>query len=71
MLAYFERSGDVPMVVAANGLDEGSETELRKELEIDDDVPIVFCDVKERASSKRAVVELLRLSKDRVTEQVG
>ena len=61
VLGYFDKFGDIPRVVTANGLDKESETDLRKGLEIDDDVPIVFCDVSDRASSKRALVELLRL----------
>lgn len=71
VLAYFDKFGDVPRVVAASGFSEEDEGELRKGLEIDEDVPMVFCDVADRGSSKRALVELLKLSRAQVLQEAN
>lgn len=71
VLAYFEKYGDVPRVVAATGLREDSRAELREQLEIGDDVPIIFCDVKKRASAKVALAELLNLSRALATKEAS
>ncbi len=71
VLGYFEKYSDAPRVVAATDLADDQERELRKQLEIDDDVPIVFCDVKQRASAKTALIELLRASRELATKEAS
>lgn len=66
VLAYFDSFGDVPSVVAAHNLPAKVEKQLRKGLELEDQTPIVFCDVADRASSKKALVELLKQVKAQV-----
>ncbi len=63
VLSYFQSFGDVPRLVVAHKLAPDNESELRNGLEIEDDVPIVFCDVADKASSKKALVRLLKLSR--------
>lgn len=71
VLAYFEKFGDIPRVLAAAGPAGERQAELRKELEIDDDVPIVACDTSKRDSSKQAVAELLGLAQALVGTQTA
>lgn len=71
VLSYFEAFGDVPQVVVAHNLGSESEAELRRELEVDSEVPIVFCDVADKASAKRALVQLLKLSRSLIAANVN
>ena len=58
---YFERNG-MPFVVAVNCFDEArrypSET-MRSALNLTDDVPLLLCDARQRASSRDVLVALV------------
>ncbi|RJQ55965.1 MAG: hypothetical protein C4521_01195 [Actinobacteria bacterium] len=71
VLSYFESFGDLPRVVVAHDLPPESEAELREELEVDGEVPIVFCDVADKASAKKALSQLLRLSRSILSGDTG
>lgn len=61
-LGFFEKRG-VPYVVAVNRFDGSIEHELdevREALEIAEDIPLVSLDARDRASTKRALVELVK-----------
>ncbi len=58
---FFERRG-VPFVVAVNvfdGVQEYTEAEIRAALDLDPQVPTVFCDVRERASCREVLLALV------------
>ncbi|MEO3745500.1 ATP/GTP-binding protein [Plantactinospora sp. B5E13] len=59
---YFERRG-IPFVAAVNrfyGECLYTEEEIRSALELDPAVPLLWCDARDRASSKQALIELVR-----------
>ncbi|MEV4845121.1 ATP/GTP-binding protein [Micromonospora matsumotoense] len=59
---YFERRG-IPFVAAVNrfyGECPYTEDEIRAALELDETVPLLWCDARDRASSKQALIELVR-----------
>ncbi|MFJ6198976.1 GTP-binding protein [Micromonospora sp. NPDC092111] len=59
---YFERRG-IPFVAAVNrfyGECPYSEEEIRAALELDPSVPLLWCDARDRASSKQALIELVQ-----------
>ncbi|MBM7083399.1 GTP-binding protein [Micromonospora sp. WMMD734] len=59
---YFERRG-IPFVAAVNrffGECPYTEEEIRAALELDETVPLLWCDARDRASSKQALIELVR-----------
>ncbi|MEE6258731.1 GTP-binding protein [Plantactinospora sonchi] len=59
---YFERRG-IPFVAAVNrfyGECLYTEDEIRSALELDPAVPLLWCDARDRASSKQALIELVR-----------
>jgi signal recognition particle receptor subunit beta len=59
---YFERR-DIPFVAAVNrfyGECPYTEEEVRSALELDPAVPLLWCDARDRASSRQALVELVR-----------
>lgn len=59
---YFERRG-VPFIVAVNrffGECAYTADEIRAALELDSTVPLVWCDARERMSSKLALIGLVR-----------
>lgn len=59
---YFERRG-IPFVAAVNrffGECPYTEAEIRDALDLGPEVPIVWCDARERESSKQALVHLAR-----------
>ncbi|NMO50670.1 ATP-binding protein [Actinoplanes sp. TBRC 11911] len=59
---YFERRG-IPFVAAVNqffGKRDYSEREIREALELDADVPLVWCDARDRESSKLGLIALVR-----------
>jgi len=65
---YFERRG-IPFVAAVNrffGECLYTEEEIRSALELDPAVPLVFCDARDRASSKQALIELVRHAMSRL-----
>jgi signal recognition particle receptor subunit beta len=58
---FFE-SRAIPFVVAINCFDTADiyyDDEIRTALDLSDDVPIVLCDARDRASSKQVLVSLL------------
>jgi signal recognition particle receptor subunit beta len=66
---YFERRG-IPFVAAVNrffGQCAYSEAEIREALELSADVPLVWCDARDRQSSKLALISLVRHAMARVT----
>lgn len=69
VLAYFDKYGDMPRAVAASGLNPSTEADLREELQVDEEVPIVFCDAADRASAKQALVTLLGLSQSLIGKE--
>ncbi|MBF9131573.1 ATP/GTP-binding protein [Plantactinospora sp. S1510] len=59
---YFERRG-IPFVAAVNrffGECLYSEEEIRTALKLDPNVPLLWCDARDRSSSKKALIELVR-----------
>jgi uncharacterized protein len=59
---YFERRG-IPFVAAVNrffGECPYTEPEVRNALELGPEVPVVWCDARDRESSKQALVHLVR-----------
>jgi hypothetical protein len=58
----FRRMARVPFVVGLNradGLDEAEEANVRSRLDLEDDVPVVPCDVTDRESVKAVLLALL------------
>ncbi|CRK57441.1 Putative ATP/GTP-binding protein [Alloactinosynnema sp. L-07] len=66
---FFEHR-NIPFIVAVNGF-EGTwphtEAEVRQALDLDDGVPIVRCDVRERESSKDVLVELVQYTMNQLS----
>jgi uncharacterized protein len=61
---YFEQRG-TPFVVAVNCFDgaaQHSVEDVRVALDLDDDVPVMLCDVRRRASAKEVMVALVEHS---------
>jgi signal recognition particle receptor subunit beta len=66
---YFERRG-IPFVAAVNrffGQCAYSEEEIRDALELSAEVPLVWCDARDRQSSKLALISLVRHAMARVS----
>jgi signal recognition particle receptor subunit beta len=58
---YFEKR-DIPFVVAANcfeGARRYNAADIRVALDLDDDVPVLLCDVRDRKSTKEVLVALV------------
>jgi signal recognition particle receptor subunit beta len=58
---YFERRG-LPFIVGVNCFDDGYDytpEEVREALDIEDDIPVVMCDVRERRSGKELLTKLV------------
>lgn len=58
---YFERRG-LPFIVAVNCFDgeaSHASADVRIALDVDQDVPVMLCDARERESVKRVMVELV------------
>jgi uncharacterized protein len=69
---YFEQR-DTPFIVALNCFDgeRGQEAgEIRRALDIDEHVPIVLCDARERASCRDALIMLVEHAIDLVSSAV-
>ena len=69
--AAFAELADVPHVVAVNrvGTGDGADrrlAEIRALLDLDDDVPVLACDARERDDVKQVLVALLRQVRDHV-----
>ncbi|MER7114624.1 ATP/GTP-binding protein [Saccharomonospora azurea] len=61
---FFERR-NIPFIVAVNcfeGSDDYTEDEIRSALAISPGVPILFCDARQRESSKLALIRLVRFA---------
>ncbi|GAA3063258.1 GTP-binding protein [Streptomyces glomeratus] len=59
---YFERR-TIPFVVGVNCFEEAARypaEAVRRALDLDDDVPVVLCDARERQSVKEVLVEVVR-----------
>ena len=60
---YFENDSDVPFVVAVNLFDGEQSHDLddvRDALQLSDDIPLLACDARDRASVVRALTDSLR-----------
>jgi signal recognition particle receptor subunit beta len=65
---YFERRG-IPFVAAVNrffGECPYTEAEVREALELGSEVPLVWCDARDRESGKQALVRLVRHALSRI-----
>lgn len=65
---YFERR-DIPFIAAVNrfyGKCLYSEEEIRLALKLDPTVPLLFCDARDRLSSKQALIDLVRHAMSRL-----
>jgi signal recognition particle receptor subunit beta len=65
---YFERRG-IPFVAAVNrffGECPYTEDEIRSALELDPAVPLLWCDARDRASCKHALIDLVRHAMSRL-----
>ena len=70
---YFERRG-LPFIVAVNrfyGQCAYSEDEIRAALEVDPGVPFVWCDARDRESSKLGLITLVRHARARLPVRSG
>ncbi|UXY18610.1 ATP/GTP-binding protein [Streptomyces cynarae] len=59
---YFERRS-IPFAVAVNCFDGATRhraEDIRQALDLDDDVPVVLCDARERESVKEVLIEVVR-----------
>ena len=59
---YFERRS-IPFAVAVNCFDGAARhpaEDVRQALDLDDDVPVVLCDARERESVKQVLIEVVR-----------
>ncbi|MGQ0839073.1 GTP-binding protein [Actinokineospora sp.] len=59
---FFERRG-IPFIIAVNGFEGAwphTVAEVRQALDIDDAVPVLHCDARDRESSKQVLVELVQ-----------
>ncbi|MFI9812006.1 GTP-binding protein [Saccharothrix variisporea] len=69
---FFERRG-IPFVIGVNCF-EGSHRyeadEVRRALDVDDAIPVVLCDARERESSKAVLVSLIQHTMDRLDATV-
>ncbi len=65
---FFERRG-IPFIIAVNCF-EGAHTyeaaEVRRALDVDDAIPLVLCDARDRESSKTVLVNLIQHTMDRL-----
>ena len=72
LFAELERRG-IPFVIAVNCF-EGSHRyeadEVRRALDVDDAIPVVLCDARERESSKAVLVSLIQHTMDRLDATV-
>ncbi len=65
---FFEHRG-IPFVVAVNCFDGGqlyTVDEVRHALDLDDAIPVVLCDARDRESSKTVLVDLIQHSMNRL-----
>jgi signal recognition particle receptor subunit beta len=70
---FFERR-KIPFVVAINEFDGAGQygaDEVRAALAVAESTPIVYCDARQRESSKLALVRLLEHALDRLPQRVG
>jgi len=66
---YFERR-EIPFIAAVNrffGQCAYSDEEIRSALELRSDVPLVWCDARDRSSSKLALIALIRHAMSRMS----
>ncbi|RKT56044.1 GTP-binding protein [Saccharothrix australiensis] len=65
---FFERRG-IPFIIAVNCF-EGAHTyevaEVRRALDVDEAIPLVLCDARDRESSKSVLVSLIQHTMDRL-----
>lgn len=69
---FFEHRG-IPFVVAVNCFDGSqlyAEDEVRHALDLDDGIPVVLCDARDRESSKAVLVGLIQHSMNRLEAAV-
>ena len=69
---FFEHRG-IPFVVAVNCFDGAQlyeEDEVRHALDLDDGIPVVLCDARDRESSKAVLVGLIQHSMNRLEAAV-
>jgi signal recognition particle receptor subunit beta len=65
---YFERRG-TPFVVAVNCFDGAGRydaDEVRLALDLDPELPVVFCDARERDSTKRVLIAVVEHARSRI-----
>jgi uncharacterized protein len=65
---FFERRG-IPFIIAVNcfeGAHAYAVDEVRRALDIDDAIPLVLCDARDRESSKTVLVNLIQHTMDRL-----
>jgi signal recognition particle receptor subunit beta len=70
---YFERRA-TPFVVAVNCFDNAeqyTEDEVREALDLDPEVPLLLCDARSRASSKRVLISLVEHVVARAQQRTG
>ncbi|XVV06768.1 GTP-binding protein [Actinosynnema sp. CA-248983] len=69
---FFERRG-IPFIIGVNCF-EGSHLyevdEVRRALDLDDGIPVVLCDARDRESSKTVLVSLIQHTMDRLDATV-
>ncbi|GAA1289787.1 GTP-binding protein [Saccharothrix xinjiangensis] len=65
---FFERRG-IPFIIAVNcfeGAHQYGAEEVRRALDVDDAIPLVLCDARDRESSKTVLVSLIQHTMDRL-----
>ncbi|MGH3858798.1 GTP-binding protein [Actinokineospora sp.] len=69
---FFENR-NIPFVVAVNRFEDGfphTDGQVRQALDLDPNVPIVSCDVRDRESSKEVLIELVQYTMDQLAAGV-
>ncbi|MFC6088751.1 ATP/GTP-binding protein [Saccharothrix sp. BKS2] len=65
---FFERRG-IPFIIAVNcfeGAHQYGAEEVRRALDVDEAIPLVLCDARDRESSKNVLVSLIQHTMDRL-----
>ncbi|WP_133916290.1 GTP-binding protein [Streptomyces sp. NBC_00582] len=68
---YFERR-DIPFLIGVNcfeGADRYPEADVRRALDLDDDVPVILCDARDRLSVRDVLVGVVQHAMDYGTER--
>ena len=73
ILRFFQKVADTPYVIAANKIegepDEDLGKQIRKRLDVPDDIRVVPCDARDRESVKNVLLNLLLVVRESITRE--